>query len=118
MLRMKKVCLKNVKKFAVGTAIFFLAVVLGGCGQKREEETSESNLETRAEVEELTIWYTDPKIAPYINQAAEAYREQTGISILVEEQSSIDYLESINQTNISGEQGGVDLYVLNSDSLE
>ena len=118
MLRMKKVCLKNVKKFAVGTAIFFLAVVLGGCGQKREEETSESNLETRAEVDELTIWYTDPKIAPYINQAAEAYREQTGISIFVEEQSSIDYLESINQTNISGEQGGVDLYVLNSDSLE
>ena len=124
----RKVCLKNVKEFVKGTRkrkifatgimVLFLVAVLGSCGQKQEEETSESNFETKAEVEELTIWYTDPEIASYINQAAEAYQEQTGIAVVVEEQSSIDYLESINQTNISGEQAGVDLYVLNSDSLE
>ena len=121
------VCFKKAKEFikdktkrkrlAKGAVFLFLAVVLGSCGQKQEEETPESSSEARIEVEELTVWYTDPGIAPYMNQAAEAYREQTGIQIILEEQSSIEYIESINRTNIAEDQVGVDLYILNSDSL-
>lgn len=123
-----KVCFRRAKEFVkdttkrkrliTGVAFLLLIVALGSCGQKQEKETPESSSEAEEKVEELTIWYTDPAIAPYMNQAAEAYREQTGIRVLVEEQSSIDYLELLNQANISEEQVGADLYILNSDSLE
>lgn len=113
-----KVCFKKGKKFIKGLVLLTVLAIIGGCGQKQEEEISESNLETEAQIEELTVWYTDPGIAVYMSQAAEAYQEKTGIRIIVEEQSSIDYLESINQANISESQAEVDLYVMNSSSLE
>lgn len=114
----KKIWIRKRKKFTKGFLLLIIAVMLGGCGSKPEEETPESSIEMETQVEELTVWYTDPAIAAYLNHAAEAYHEETGIQIKAEEQSSIDYLESINQTNISEHQAGVDLYILNSSSLE
>lgn len=109
--------LESRKKWVKGIVLFLTVAILGGCGQK-QEEAPESSFEENSSVEELTVWYTDSDIAPYMNQAAKAYQEQTGIRVNVEEQSSIDYLESINQTNISEDTAGVDLYILNSDLLE
>lgn len=116
-IMLTKVCLRKMKKFA--KAMLFLAVIvmIGSCGQKQEEETLESSI-TEVQAEEMTVWYTDPKIAAYMNQAASIYQKKTGIRIKLEECSSIDYLESINQANIAENQAAVDLYILNSDSLE
>ena len=110
--------LENRKKWIKGIVCFLTVVIIGGCGQKKEEETTESSSEVNVQTEEITVWYTDPGIADYMNQAAKAYQEQTGITVYVEEQSSIDYLELINQANISEDMTGADLYILNSDSLE
>lgn len=113
-----KVRIRKEKKFAKKLVFLAVVIILGGCGQKKEETAEKGNLETEQVTEEITVWYTDPEIAAYMNQAAEVYQEKTGIQVAVEEQSSIDYLEAINQANISEDQAKVDLYVINSSWLE
>lgn len=65
----------------------------------------------------ITIWYTDETMEAYLNEAAIAYQEQTGIAVRVQLVSGLEYLESIQEDTLHGE-GGPDAYIVNSDSLE
>lgn len=65
----------------------------------------------------ITIWYTDEAMEAYLNEAAIAYQEQTGIAVKVQLVSGLEYLESIQEDTLHGE-GGPDAYIVNSDSLE
>lgn len=117
-----KLCLRKVKRAAEG-AVLLLTVTaavlgMGGCGKEQETETWESSSETEIQIEELTVWYTDPGIEAYMNAAAAAYQEETGIHVSLVEMSSIDYLENINQANITEGQTKADIYILNSNLLE
>lgn len=117
-----ELCLRRVKRVAKDV-MFLLTVTLAAfgvsaCGQEQETEISEIDSETEMRIEELTVWYTDPGIEAYMNAAAEAYERETGIRVKPVEMSSIDYLENINQANITEGQTNADVYILNSNLLE
>lgn len=120
-----EVCLRKVKRAAKGVLLLLTVMLvplgMGACGQKQEIEPLESSSETETqieEIEELNVWYTDSGIEAYMNAAAEAYEKETGIKVRLLEMSSIDYLETINQANITEEQTNADIYILNSNLLE
>lgn len=106
-----------------------LMMSAAACG-KKEDETSQSvettETEEKKESEEtvkeeteisLNLWYTDDTITAYLQQAVDTFEEENNISVNLVPTSSVDYLEAINQNNISGEQKA-DIYILNSTSLE
>jgi len=108
-------------KTAIRQVVFIgmIAVIgLTGCGKTEEETTESTTTEQIDFAKELTVWYTDHEIAAYMNAAANAFLEETGVQIHLEEMSTIDYLENINQANLSEEQSCVDVYILNSNQLE
>ncbi len=65
----------------------------------------------------ITIWYTDEAMGAYLNEAAIAYQDQTGIAVRVQIASGLEYLESIQEASLHSEDGP-DIYIVNSDSLE
>lgn len=112
------------KKRAAGYAAAFAAVLLlgvGGCAAGTDEmkpEDSSVEEEEQEKPEQLTVWYTDSGIEAYIQAAAEAYRKETGIIVIPVPMSAIDYLEAVNQANITDNQANADVYILNSEFLE
>ena len=80
------------------------------------EESSQIIEETTYDKDTVYIWYTDDALTSYLNSAAVAYSEETGIRIVPQLKSGIDYLESINRTSI--ESNAPDLFVLSNDALE
>lgn len=79
-------------------------------------KAEDNNLEDK-DIHSITIWYTDEAMESYLNEAAIAYQEQTGIAVRVQLVSGLEYLESIQEDTLHGE-GGPDAYIVNSDSLE
>lgn len=64
---------------------------------------------------DLTIWYTDAGIEPYLQESVHDFSAGTQVDIV--EVSILDYLENINKLNLAGEDMP-DLYVLDSSMLE
>lgn len=105
------------KKFVWHCLLIFMTVgMLAGCGNKGEEQST-SDETTSAENIELNLWYTDESMAAYMNEAANAFGLEHNIAVTPRQISAIDYLENINQQNIA-ETDIVDVYILNSESLE
>lgn len=76
----------------------------------------EHNL-TDNSVTNITVWYTDDAMEAYLNEAAIAYQEQTGIAVSLKKVSGLEYLEGIQEASVhTGD--GPDAYIVNSDSLE
>ncbi len=67
--------------------------------------------------ETLYLWYTDAALEGYINSAALAFYEDTGVRVVPVLHSGLEYLEELNEMSVSGNQVP-DLYILGSDSLE
>ncbi len=105
------------KKFVRYCLLIVVTVsMLAGCGSRGEEQDT-SDETTTAENIELNLWYTDESMAAYINKAAEAFGLEYQIAVTPRQISAIEYLENINQQNIA-ETDIVDVYILNSESLE
>lgn len=66
---------------------------------------------------ELTIWYTDAKLDEFMQEAAEEYREKTGIVVNPQKISAVDYIEKISDATFI-EESGPDLFVAGSDLLQ
>lgn len=77
---------------------------------------AEDDLEDTS-VQSITVWYTDEALGSYLNEAAIAYQEQTGIAVRIQLASGLEYLESIQEATLHSEDGP-DAYIVNSDSLE
>lgn len=103
------------------TSIFFWCAV-AYINNKNIDENKNKTQESESSEElvinssaDLTIWYNDSKIEPYLQEMARQY--SSGMDIELVQVSVLDYLENINKLNIKGE-GMPDLYVLDSEMLE
>ncbi len=70
-----------------------------------------------SKVKSITVWYTDEAMEAYLNEAAIAYQEQTGIAVSLKMVSGLEYLEGIQEASLHSTEGP-DAYIVNSDSLE
>ena len=100
-----------------------LSIILLGCivllvvsARIYVPRASENDLEN-SNVQSITVWYTDEALEGYLNEAAIAYQEQTGIAVSLKLTSGLEYLESIQEATLHSEEGP-DAYIVNSDSLE
>lgn len=71
----------------------------------------------QTEPEQLTLWYTDEKLNPYLVEAAEEFEEQNHVEITLQLVTAVDYIEHINTASIS-DLGGPDLFITSSELLE
>ena len=65
----------------------------------------------------VIIWYTDEAMTDYMNAMAVAFHEEEGIRVIPQLKPGSDYLETIYDASISGEDAP-DLYIISNESLE
>ena len=100
-------------------AVLIVVLILGQMltvGISRYNSLRE-NVQTTGENVELTIWYTDAKLNDFMLDAAEDYKEETGITVNVQLISAVDYIETISDATLV-EENGPDLFVAGSDLLQ
>lgn len=66
----------------------------------------------------LLIWYTDPDIQTYMEEAAKEVASRYQVEIHAEIVSEVDYIENISEKSVGEEMTGPDLYVASSALLE
>lgn len=65
----------------------------------------------------IVIWYTDDSLSDYLARAALQYYEEKDVRVTPVLVSGLQYLEQINDAQLSGE-GAPDLYIISNDTLE
>lgn len=95
--------------------IFIMTAMTALVGYRGSEETVEVSL--FGDQETVILWYTDEAIGDYMARAALQYYEETGVRVTPVLVSGLQYLEQINEAQITGE-GAPDLYVISNDVLE
>lgn len=66
----------------------------------------------------LLIWYTDPDIQTYMDEAAAGIAARYGVDVQAELVSEVDYIEHISEKSVAEEMTGPDVYVASSALLE
>lgn len=94
--------------------IICLLVLLLYGGQKQAGSNSSGGLFNRKET--LVLWYTDEGISNYIESTAYEYYKNTGIKVVTQLVSGLEYLEKISEASLG--KDGPDMFIVNSDSLE
>ena len=107
---------------SIGQRIIAVLIVLLILGQMLTVGISRYNslrdrVENTGEAVELTIWYTDAKLNTFMLEAAEEYKEKTGITVNAQLISAVDYIETISDATFIKENGP-DLFVAGSDLLQ
>ena len=107
---------------SLGQRIIAVLIVLLILGQMLTVGISRYNslrdrVENTGEAVELTIWYTDAKLNTFMLEAAEEYKEKTGITVNAQLISAVDYIETISDATFIKENGP-DLFVAGSDLLQ
>ena len=107
---------------SLGQRIIAVLIVLLILGQMLTVGISRYNslrdrVENTGEAVELTIWYTDAKLNTFMLEAAEEYKEKTGITVNAQLISAVDYIETISEATFIKENGP-DLFVAGSDLLQ
>ena len=107
---------------SIGQRIIAVLIVLLILGQMLTVGISRYNslrdrVENTGEAVELTIWYTDAKLNTFMLEAAEEYKERTGITVNAQLISAVDYIETISDATFIKENGP-DLFVAGSDLLQ
>ena len=107
---------------SIGQRIIAVLIVLLILGQMLTVGISRYNslrdrVENTGEAVELTIWYTDAKLNTFMLEAAEEYKEKTGITVNAQLVSAVDYIETISDATFIKENGP-DLFVAGSDLLQ
>lgn len=100
-------------------AVLVVILILGQMltvGISRYNSLRENAADTGENVE-LTIWYTDAKLNDFMLEAAEDYKETTGITVNAQLISAVDYIEKISDATFI-EENGPDLFVAGSDLLQ
>lgn len=100
---------------SAGLVVFMTAGLLLG-NRNQTEYNGEETLE-KVESEALHMWYTDEALSDYLNSAALAFYEETGVKVELTLKSGLEYLEEINDASLYSEEVP-DLYIISNDSLE
>ncbi|MCI9008662.1 MAG: hypothetical protein HFI13_11210 [Lachnospiraceae bacterium] len=66
----------------------------------------------------LLIWYTDPDIQTYMEEAAAQIAARYKVDVRAELVSEVDYIEHISERSVAEEMTGPDVYVASSALLE
>lgn len=111
------------KRLLMILAIALIAGALYGAGRfglavlpQAEEEAEEDSLFRHRET--LYLWYADEGLTDYLNGVAVAYSEyQDEVRVVPVYTQGLEYLETINQASLQGEEIP-DLYIVGNDSLE
>lgn len=91
---------------------------LGITVQNNNEETEIEDDFLFGHRETLYLWYTDEALTDYLNSVAVSYSEyQDGVRVVPVYTSGREYLETINQASLHGDELP-DLYIVSNDSLE
>lgn len=111
------------KRLAMILAIALVAGGLYGAGRlglavlPEEEQTPEEESLFRHR-ETLYLWYADEGLTDYLNGVAVSYSEyQDEVRVVPVYTQGLEYLETINQASLQGEEIP-DLYIVSNDSLE
>lgn len=64
----------------------------------------------------INLWYTDEALTDYLNSAALYYHEESGVRVVPQLVSGLEYLENVNAESIAGEDIP-DLFVVSNDAL-
>lgn len=65
----------------------------------------------------LVVWYTNPELEAYMNEAAYMYEDEYGIDVSAQLVSGLEYLDTIQRESLQGEEGP-DVFILTNDSIE
>lgn len=106
-----------IKKGIVWCSAILLLFSASGCADTSATQESTTEI-VKALPKELTVWYTDTGIETYLLQAAEAYQDLTGIVVTPVQCSAVDYIEAVNDANISKDVQSADIYIMSSEFLE
>ena len=66
---------------------------------------------------DLTLWYYDKSLTPYVEQLSQDYFRKEGLRIGCELVSVVSFFENMNQLNVDGD-GAPDLYITDTSRLE
>lgn len=66
---------------------------------------------------DLTLWYYDDSLTPYVEQLSQDYFRKEGLRIGCELVSVVSFFENMNKLNVDGE-GAPDLYITDTSRLE
>ena len=66
---------------------------------------------------DLTLWYYDESLSPYVQQLSQDYFRKEGLRVNCELVSVVSFFENMNQLNVKGE-GAPDLYITDTSRLE
>lgn len=66
---------------------------------------------------EVTVWYYNDEFTPFLEEAAVMYEKESGITLKCIKAEEENYLESVNNCNISNSDIP-DIYIMNSSMLE
>ena len=65
----------------------------------------------------MVLWYSDSQYSEYLRDAAVTYENKTGIKVITQEVSDVEYLENIQKSTLEGVKSP-DLFLLTNESLE
>lgn len=65
----------------------------------------------------IVVWYTNPELETYMQDAAYIYEDEYGVDVEPVLVSGLEYLESIQQASLK-EDDGPDLFIMTNDSVE
>lgn len=66
----------------------------------------------------LTIWYSDDELEDYLNAIVSTYSSEKNVAVKASYIAESEMLENINAVNLDGDAETVDIYFINSESLE
>ena len=66
---------------------------------------------------DLTLWYYDESLSPYVEQLSQDFFRKEGLRVGCELVSVVSFFENMNQMNVKGE-GAPDLYITDTSRLE
>lgn len=104
------------RKCQVLLAVLLIALLIAQISWMNSKNSTE---DTEAAGEEsLLVWYTDPDIQSYMENAAKVAGDIYQVEIRTELVSEVDYIEEISERSTAEEMTGPDLYVASSALLE
>ena len=114
-----------IKKIQGLVAMIIVASVFFWCyhsyAQNREEIMPKEEIEKEIEMEtssaDVVIWYSDSALENYLKDISETYFKKNNVSVAAIYVSSVDFLETVNNMNISG-KGAPDIFITGSEMLE
>ena len=93
--------------------VLLLGMQMVSVGMKNQPKETEIAVERP-----LLIWYTDPDIQTYMEEAAAETAVKYGIEVHAELVSEVDYIEHISRESVKEQMAGPDVYVASSALLE